>query len=52
MSDYVSTFYGTPLGKRYREGILPIIAGYCAVPDRKRTIEMSKVLFETYKKSI
>jgi len=38
--DY-SNFYKTPLGKRYIEGKLPIIAGYCTVPDRKRAIEIA-----------
>jgi len=44
MRDYVSLFRDTPLKKRYNNGDLPIIAGYCAVPDIERTIEMSRSL--------
>ncbi len=44
MSNYISLFYNTPLGRRFDEGSLPIIAGYCTVPDRERTLEMARQL--------
>ncbi len=44
MRNYASLFQGTPLEERYSGGDLPIIAGYCTVPDRERTIRMSRSL--------
>jgi len=44
MMDNLDIYRMTPFGNRVQENQLPIIAGYCAVPDRERTLEMAQEL--------